>query len=177
MAKSYWGLRDSCGYGGSTRAQLALAILADTAFMKISTIADLPPQLVLEWMRRLRDGKSLEAHWVLFRAVVVSPGTSPEQVDLLRAPLFAGAHRFESPKHPTWRVSYARGRIASREKGPGESHSRGEWSRSTSNEWVTSHSSTMRLWRQAKLLPGSRVKQPWLSARTQSFINVIFGLI
>ena len=91
MAKSYWGLRDSCGYGGSTQAQLALAILADTAFMKISTIADLPPQLVLEWTRRLRDGKLVEAHWVLFRAVVVPPGTSPEQVDLLRAPLFAGA--------------------------------------------------------------------------------------
>jgi len=92
MAKSYWGLRDSCGYGGSTRAQLALAILADTAFMKISTIADPPPQLVLEWMRRLRDGKLVEAHWVLFWAVVVPPGTSPEQVDLLRAPLFADTH-------------------------------------------------------------------------------------
>jgi hypothetical protein len=92
MAKSYWELRDSCGYGGSTRAQLALAILADTAFMKISTIADPPPQLVLEWMRRLRDGKLVEAHWVLFRAVVVSPGTLPEQVDLLRAPLFADTH-------------------------------------------------------------------------------------
>ena len=86
MSKSYWGLRDSCGYGGSTRAQLALAILADTAF------ADLPPQLLLEWMRRLRDGKLVEAHWVLFRAVVVSPGTLPEQVDLLRAPLFADTH-------------------------------------------------------------------------------------
>jgi hypothetical protein len=92
MAKSHWGLRDRCGYGGSTRAQLALAILANTAFMKISTIADLPPQLALEWMRRLRDGKLVEAHWVLFWAVVVPPGTSPEQVDLLRAPLFAGAH-------------------------------------------------------------------------------------
>jgi hypothetical protein len=34
--------------------------------MKISTIADPPPQLVLEWMRRLRDGKLVEAHWVLF---------------------------------------------------------------------------------------------------------------
>jgi hypothetical protein len=54
--------------------------------MKISTIADLPPQLVLEWTRRLRDGKLVEAHRVLFRR------TSPEQVDLLRAPLFAGAH-------------------------------------------------------------------------------------
>ena len=57
MAKSYWGLRDSCGYGGSTRAQLALAILADTALIRISTITDLPPRLVLEWMRHLRDGK------------------------------------------------------------------------------------------------------------------------
>ena len=119
MSKSYWGLRDSCGYGGSTRAQLALAILADTAFMRISTIADLPPQLVLEWMRRLRDGKLVEAHWVLFRAVATIIRLLPDEERALLECYVTGSDQpasfqqlfdtMEVPTNPQWPPAYKKG--------------------------------------------------------------------